>query len=619
MASQFLTDGTDDFEGGQDASKFPYRLAPQNYASGVNITVENGCPTPRWGLDKIPLKFSTGDLDIGNNVMVSYEEVFRSGRFQHRAYYTIGVDEYILTVIAGLIYLTNINTFEVTNLTLPNGDTLNETTPRLNGENADKYYVIHDYPNFPVILDGVTVRRADPAKYEVPVSVMGAYNQNRLAIANAGDEYTMGDPTGSLAAPEAPITFIEVEKLSEPYFGQVFALPTNTFNSTITAMTYLEFVDTSTGIGPLIIATKNQIFSAATQTPRANWETGQFTTSLTSTSGIAGPRSYVHVNSDLFFLGSDGQLRTLSMSRNEQTKWAQTPISREVSNWLIYDNQDLVPFSVLGYFKNKVFVSVNPHYVSAYSRNRTPIFDVANGGFAVLELDNLATLGKDTAPVWAGLWTGCRPMDILTIGERCFVFSKDDSFVNQLYEFNTKNTYDTDSDGTIRYVESQLYTKEYDFKTSFSNKGLQGMDIGLRNVQGDFKITVDYKPSHGNRFIKWTDFRHIAPWRSCLIPQGCEANGLDGHSFRDLTIGNQEDPGCDLVSNLVYNIFRKVQLRFTITGKYWELHEYLIKASNEPQSQLTTSCETYLPAKLCSQCNNDWYIGPFKSCSIPQT
>jgi len=81
-------------------------------------------------------------------------------------------------------------------------------------------------------------------------------------------------------------------------------------------MTFLQFVDTSTGIGPLILATKNQIFSANSQNPRANWETGNFITTLTASSGIAGARSYVHVNSDLFFFGSDGQLRTLSMSRN---------------------------------------------------------------------------------------------------------------------------------------------------------------------------------------------------------------------------------------------------------------------------------------------------------------
>jgi len=616
-----LPDGTNIFLGGQDSSKFPDLLSPETYAAGVNITVQKGSPAPRWGLDKLPLDFSgAGDIDVGNNILIPFAEIFKAGRYQHRAAYSIGADFYILVVIAGIIYLINIDTFAVTVISLPDGDTLNENSPRLNGENADKYYVIHDYPNFPVILDGITAFRADPALYEVPVSVIGAYNQNRLFIANAGADVTAGDPTGSLATPLAPISFEEVEAPSAPFFGQIFSLPTNTLNPEITAMTFLEFTDTSTGIGPLIVATANQIFSANAQNPRNTWEAGSFITALTSSSGIAGPRAYVHVNSDLFFFGSDGQLRTLSMSRNEQTKWSQTPISREVENWLVYNNPDLVKYSVLGYYKNKVFVSTNPHYVSAYSRDRTPIFDVANGGFAVLELDNMATLGKDTQPAWAGLWTGCRPMDIVTVNNRCFVISKDDSFINNIYEINTKQTFDTDSDGTIRYVNSSLYTKEYDCKSPYQNKAVHSMVLGLRNVKGDFQINVDYKPSHGSQFVKWAEFKHNAPWRVCGVPQGCLFNGLVGHSFRDLTIGDPFDPSCDPVSQTTYNIFRKVQLKFTLVGIYWELRDYLLLSTAQPQGQQINACdENYAPVPLCSQCNSDWYIGPFKSCSIPKT
>jgi len=217
------------------------------------------------------------------------------------------------------------------------------------------------------------------------------------------------------------------------------------------------------------------------------------------------------------------------------------------------------------------------------------------------------------------MWTGCRPMDILTVNDRCFIISKDDSFINNVYEVNPNTTYDTDADGTIRYVNSILYTKEYDCKTPYNNKALHSIELGIKNVQGDFKISVDYRPSHGNRFDSWGTFEHAAPWRSCLVPEGCAANGLDGHSFRDLIIGNPINPGCDPVSAITYDIFRKIQLRFTITGKYWELNDYELRATPQPQSQQTTVCGPYNSAKLCTQCNNDWYIGPFKSCLIQKT
>ena len=151
--------------------------------------------------------------------------MFRSGKFQVQAAYNVGSDQYQLVVVSGYIFLINQVTYEVTFVPIQGGSTLNENTPRLNHAPADKYYVIHDYPNFPVILEGITARRADPAKDEIPVSVGGAYNQNRYFIYNAGNEYTAGDPTGSLAAPQAPITFLEVETPGSPVFGEIFALP----------------------------------------------------------------------------------------------------------------------------------------------------------------------------------------------------------------------------------------------------------------------------------------------------------------------------------------------------------------------------------------------------------
>lgn len=620
MADELLIDGTDNFSGGQDSSKFPSKVPADSYYSAVNITVQNGVPTPRWGLDKAQLQFNSDALDVGNNVMVPYKEIFMSGRYQMSAPYSIGPDNYLLTVVAGLMYLINIDTFVVTIISLSGTDTLNENTPRLNWSKADKYLVIFDYPNVPVILDGITARRSriNAPFYEVPVSTQGTYNQNRLFIANAGNEFTAGDPTGSLLAPAPPISFEEIEAPSAAFLGQIFQLPTNVLNADITAMAFLQFTDTSTGIGPLLVATENQIFSYNSQNPRTTWETGQFGTALVSTGGIAGPRALVNVNSDLFYLGSDGQVRTLSMSRDEQKKWARVPISREIANWLIYNDPSLVKYGVMGYFNNKILVSVNPFKVGAFTRNRTPTFDVAHGGFGILELDDLATLGRDGQPAWPAMWTGVRPMEIITIGNRCFVISKDEDFSNTLYEFNPATTYDTDG-SNIRYATGIVYTREYDFKSPFQNKAIHSMDLGLRNVAGDFKIKVEYKPSHGNRFIEWANFEHVAPWRSCTVPDSCAVNGLSPHSFRDLTIGNPLNPGCDEVSSLRYDMFRKLQLKFTISGAYWEFHEYAIKAAAQPQGQQITSCDDYRPVELCGPCNSDWRIGAFRSCLTHQT
>ena len=623
-AESFLYDGSTVFVGGQDASKVPAQVPEGNYFAGVNIQVSKGVPVPRWALDKKKLIFPEGGITLPNSfALVTYEEVFRSGKFQVQAAYNVGSDQYQLVVVSGYIFLINQVTYEVTFVPIQGGSTLNENTPRLNHAPADKYYVIHDYPNFPVILEGITARRADPAKDEIPVSVGGAYNQNRYFIYNAGNEYTAGDPTGSLAAPQAPITFLEVETPGSPVFGEIFALPTDRIEP-ITAMGFLQLTDTSTGIGPLLIGTKNAIYSAHTEIPRTvldnlgnpirNWEQNGFATAFVLNAGIAGFRAWTNVNSDFFFVSSDGQVRSATMSRQEQGQWARVPISKEVQNWIKFWDKSLVEFTTMAYFNNKVLISVNPFRTSALNSQREPVFDVAFGGFIVLSLDNVATLGHDGAPAWDGLWTGVRPMDIVANGNRLFVMAKDEAFRNELYEFLPEQTYDSDG-SNIRYINSTVYSREYGFNSPFQDKDLHSIDFDIRNIAGDFKLTLSYKPTQGTQFIPWQTFTHCAPWRDCAFPTDDEINGLAQHNFTSLTLGSPTE-GCDPASQLPYSTFRKLQLKLELEGKYWEVQGYRIKATYRPQDQqINLACDVGSCVKVAKECSTtDWYIGPFKSC-----
>lgn len=614
-----LYDGQTNFAGGQDASKIPSRIPQDSYAAAVNITVAQGVPSTPWGYLKRKIILPSGGIknDIGNYT-VPYKEIFEAGRYQAFIPYQIGTENFIIIVISGVIFLIETVNYTAQILTVTGGG-LNENTPRLPWSEAGKFTVIFDYPNFPVILDGNVARRADPALAEVPISVLGTYNQNRLFIGNAGDEFTGGDPAGDLATPEAPITFLEVETSSSPFVGQIFELPTGIAAGPITAMGFLEFVDTSTGIGPLFVATANSIFTFNTQTPRSAWENGQFGTAFISTSGITGPRAFINVNADLFFLSADYQIRTASMSRNEQHKWSKVPISREVENWLFTNDQTLAPFAVLGYFQNKVMITTNPFRTEGEGQSRQALLDVAHGGLVVLELDNQATLGKDTPPCWACLSTRLRPMDIVTtnLGQRCFIMSKDDGFRNELYEVMPEQTYDK-SDGLVREITSTVYTREFDFQTPFTNKALHSIDIGVRQVKGDFSIEVLYKPAHGTQFVSWGKFTNTAPWETCNIPIDCFVNGFAPHEYRDLTIGFPRDnKTCDPVGKFEYYISKKFQLKFIITGIYWQLQEFRLKATPIDQTQQITSCQKYLDSPICEVCNTDWVTGPFKACPLP--
>lgn len=614
MDENELDDGSSDFRAGQDASKEPSLIAENAFAAGVNVTTQEGIIGPRDGWAKRKLKFPEGGYTLRTKQVRSYADIFHSGRYQAHIPYSIGRDYYQLIIISGLMFLVNQNTYEVRMLEITDKSILNEKAIRINWSVAGRYLVIFDFPSYPVIIDGIEARRADPAKYEVPISVLGAYNQNRLMIANAGNEWTGGDPAGNLATPNAPITFEEVLAPNAAYPNQVSQLTTNYNNEPITAMGFLQSIDASTGIGPFVVSTESMIYTYMTQNPRANWQAGQFGSAMVETAGIAGQYAQENVNGDLFYMDSECQIRSLSMSRDEQSRWSKTPISREVKNWLKLLNPNLASYSVLNYFNNRIFATANPYFVDSLDLNGFPILDIAFGGFVVLETANVSTMTAGANPAWAGLWTGVRPMSMCTNNKRCFVMSKDPAYSNELYELTTGVTVDQDSDGTQRDIRSILYTRRYGFKDPFKNKRLSSIELAIRGIKGNFVTKIEWKPADSSAYLPWRIFSHKAPYRSCCVPQGLEVRGLASHEFRQLNFGPAfEQDGCNPVTKDSFITFREAQVRLEISGREWQLEGIKLRAIGLPNQNDTYSpCEDLEMVKIPKQCNSDWAYGGFQ-------
>jgi hypothetical protein len=610
-----------DFLGGQDASLIPDRVADNALYQGINISVKRGAIRPRWGYEKKDIDYPQGGLFNRSNQFLSYKQIFQSGKFQTLAPYPTGDATRLLIVVAGHIFLYNVTLKTLIHIPISGGSTLNTRSARHTWTAAGDSIVIFDFPNYPVIVTGATARRADPFYMEVPVSTNGAFNQNRLFIANAGNEFTGGDPVGSLAPNvNPPLTFQEIMTPASAYYGQIFQLTTAANGEPITAMGFLQVSDTSTGIGPLLIGTEKSIYAYGTDKPRAQWEQGQFGAILVYDAGIVGPRAMANSNSDMFFMAADGHVRSLAMSRDEQKRWARVPISREVEPWLLNHDEALKRFAFVTYYNNKVFFSVNPYRVSAVDVNTNlPIADYAHAGMVVLELDNMSSFGEPSKPVWAGLWTGINPMDMVVMNDRAFAISKDPTAINGIWEVNPEISHDT-SECNIRYVRSRVYTKEHDFQDPFSNKEVHSLDLNLDALQGDFQLDVSYKPSHSSRFLPWGTVKHKAPWRDCDTPCNGYLQGYAHHMIRDLTLGSpvEAPEECDPATQELYRVFRKLMLKITFTGKYWEVHEYRIKALPRVMTPQETRCEEFGVVALPEECNDDWCIGDFNICLAQQ-
>lgn len=618
QTSDLVYDGQTDFSGGQDASKTPDKTAQNAVYASINCTFQNGVVGPRDGfaVRSDRLTFPEVGISIGGKVATPYKQLFEQGKFQALIPYCIGSKYYLLIIISGVVYAVDQQTWAVVILDFPSGPRLNEFASRLNWSSAGKYVVIFDYPSPPAIIQNLTIRRSEinAPDYEVPISTIGAYNSNRLFIGNAGNEFTGGDPTGSTAAPEAPISFIEVEQPAATFFGEIFQLPTAWQNNPITYMGFLPLIDTSTGIGPLLVATNSQIYAFNTQNPRSTWEQGNFGQAIVGNAGIAGARSAFSMNSDVFFFSQDGQIRSLSMSRDEQRKWSKDPISREIKNWLRYQDPSLVQFATGTFFDNKLIFTVNPYRTTAFTLDNQPTLDYAFGGFGVLEIDNIATLSNQGQPVWAGLWTGINPMDLTVNNGRCFVAAKALGNVNTLWEITRDQTYDIGPQNQIRDIRSRVYTRNYLFNDPFNYKSLALLDAPFEEVSGEFSFKVAYRPAQTQNFLPWTQFKQTIPSGFCDVPTQC-FNGFDPYSYPELRAGQIPAAPCDPVSKTVLDRFRKVQLRFDISGRSWQLPWFKLAAIQYPQNLTDTTCtlDAKAPA-VCSDCNDDWLISDFGGC-----
>lgn len=615
--AQYISDGTASFIGGQDAYHVPDRIRPDAYAKGINVTTRRGVLGPRSGWFACDLDYADTLIETRYHYSRPIESVFESGKFQAFIPYVNLPGYYIIVVICGRIFRVNVDTRKT--ILLSDTIKVNQYAPRINWSYAGRYIVLFDFPDYPVIIDDTEVRRADPNNLfngnlqpEVPVSVLGTYNQNRLFVANEGNEFTAGDPVGSLATPDAPITFTESLTPAAPFNGQAFSLGTQYANEPITAMGFLQTIDTSTGVGPLFVATENAVYSYRTDIPRADWESTQFGSLLLFNAGIAGPRAVVNVNSDLMFLSGEGKIHALSSARNDTRKWGNVSISREVENWLVYNDPSLRKYACLGYFDNRIFITANPHRVQALDVDGRPVSDYAHGGFVVLALDNVASLTQDQTPVWDGLWTGVRPMDIAVLGDRCFVISKDPMSRNKIYELKRDSHFDF-VNGREKYIQSTVYTREYDFSyrdqggtisTGQDVKYLHTLNLTVKDLQGKARIEIEQRPSHVNNFYPWRDWNHTAPFCEKGRPQFF--NGFSEHNIRDVIFGAPSGFSCDPVNEAAINSFKKLQLRLKISARKWRLDDISMKAVLQPSNATDTGCGERPAIAVEKQCNSDW-------------
>lgn len=551
-----ITDGYVSFDAGQNDGSIPALLGDAQTHRNINISLRNRAVRPRPPWIDLELSFISEELRTARPLAgsLTYQQIFAFGRIQHSGKYQTPHGEFLIQVINGVIFVTD-TVHQTVRVVEVSGTQklLNYNMTRINGEQSENEYVLHDWPANPVTVTiDFTAFRSSSINQGIPKSYIGTHIHDRLIVGNSGTEFGASDSRklnpgpviyfkDSIVAPNNP---------NPPYPNQFFKLNFIDKLSSITAMGFLHQTDGTSplGFGPLFISTKEAIHLAAVNQPRAQWaQTQSFVRVVVYNYGIVGARAFANVGRDLFFKSFDGHIYSISSVVSDEQKWGVTHISTEVAESLLTRNTHLLKYAALAYFNNRLFVTLKPFIVQALNLFGQPIEDYVSNGLGIMEFNNVTGLGGNSPPTWAGIYTG-HFVDILEIKGKLVAVGKrsEKNVISQLTEFRTLDY----SMGVSKRIRSRIYTREFTFKAPLNDKKVKYIQLDVRNILGKFVAHVYYRTKEEKAWKKFGSiyYKPIDPLKRGSISEESICGISDA-----VTLG------------------RGIQFRIDIVGEDWEL------------------------------------------------
>lgn len=475
-------------------------LSASQTRRNVNVTLRNGAIRPRP--KKVELEFDViGGKEKVSLGGVTFEELFYKGRNQHAGKINTASGEELLLVKSGVSFAVNVKTCKVRIVDVDSARKFaNYKRYRVYGHQADNRYVLYDWPNQPIIIDNrLDSRRTSNADYEIPRSYVGTYVHGRTfpGYGNcfaASDVVGNTDPTGTLGI-DAPITFIDSFApnstfVESPEYCLSYVEPING----ITAMGYFQATQGSSGLGygPLFVSSKESIHVFPVNQPRENWNNGSFGEVYVFNYGIVGPRAHVHVGGDLYYRSHDCQIYSLKRILSDQDTGKYRQISREIDCSIRTTNKDLIEYSTMGFWDNRIFTTLRPSIIQRIDPMGNCIEDVVFNGLGVLELNPASSLGGSFRDVWASIYSGIYTDSIEICGDMYLIGYDKNSKRNTVYRLDEDRCSDF-LNGVSVPVKSRVITKVYDHGAPINQKILKYVWPLIRDIKPPFKMTVSFR------------------------------------------------------------------------------------------------------------------------------
>lgn len=490
-----IYDGMVSWAGGQDAGRNPVLLNEDQYQFGENVVCRGGKVGTRPAFRELTLNFTnniTYDDQGGHGGAnpIGSEDAFKDGLIQCVCFYDPSIDvDMIVASIGGRLFsiVPHGTKADVTELYLDKQN--RDNIPMAYMVQADRFHIVQDGENSPIIFDGVTARRAGTD--EIFTGTIMAYGLGRIVLIgkNFRDIY-FGDLYGSHEGEPglSVLKFTETTFLSE---GGAASLPF-TMGHAKGAIFFPE-QDTTMGQGELLVFAEKGMASFFLDLPREQWKTSKFQAMALIDIGATGHKTLTPVNSDIWFRSTDGW-RTYRQARAEAKGWFQLPLSTEVGNYVDVETPSLLELSSSIHFNNRLITTCTP-----IPNNGRPY----HNGLLSLDFDVLSSFGQAAhKPSWDGHWSGIKATrlveGIFDGKHRAFAFGLNDSGENTIYEIVEDQTKDTSGP-----ITSSVVPRSFTFRQYFNEDTILRGDIWWEDVKDDTTVNVYFKPDAYPEWIPW--------------------------------------------------------------------------------------------------------------------
>ena len=472
---------------------------PENqFGAGVNVICRKGEIQPRPSFKDFSLSFET-ERD---------RELFKKGKFQGAQEYSPGNQRYIGTVIAGHLFLIDLLSGIVLNMSKTTR-VFNVSQPRCYFIQAEKYLIVQDGISAPVILDGTSAHISDVTNNEVPPGTIMQYGHGRLFVTVGTNAFLAGD----IYLPYAPDSLLFFNETTYLSGGGAFSFKGSL--GVIRGMDFAPSYDTSTGDGPLIVWGDNGAVSYQIQLSRSDWFDTDLSKVQLEGTGVSGADAFTVINQDLFFWSNNG-LRSFAVAQREATQaYRYTNLSQEVSEYTDLNTSWLEEYISLGSFNDRLFFTVNSAKTFAEDEDGNEVDDVVFKGIVSLDFAQInggAFSGRySKTAAYDGVWTGLDFTQILSfpayLEKPLWFFGKNAIGNNVLIYLGQ------DSTGVEmgQAIDCRLYSRGFTFKDTktgadvmFLPKKLKEVKVWIDALEGrvpiSLKIRTDNYPAFSEVF-----------------------------------------------------------------------------------------------------------------------